>query len=214
MQLPYTHKLLNAQLAAANFEAMAARAEDLSRPLDRFGAHLVRKTARILRSGERGVQARHASGLAAALTYVVYFGTQVRWSAAKAYAAMLQFGGIAQSSRSGGYLAIPIADNVKGNGDPRFVSPTLVKDGFFFRSASGALLYGRVNKRIESRRKGATGRAGSALRRASKDLRSTLELLFVLKRSVVINAYRYMSIDPGDLTVWRQRVADWVLRGR
>lgn len=216
MNLPYSVKLKNAENSAAKYEAMAQRADDLTRPLDRFGHLIARKTYLILRSGERGIQSRHGEdGLAGAISHVVWFGAQVRWLAAKAYAAVQQFGGLVKSSRSGGYLSIPIADNLKAGGDPRFVSPTLVADGFFFRSdRTGALLFARVNKKITTQRKRQRGRAAASLLRWARDLGSKLELLFALKKEVVIPEHKYLTIDPKDLQEWNMYVADWILRGR
>lgn len=215
MQLPYSSKLVNADKVMETLAGSAQRAENLTRPLTRLGEHLVRKTARILQSGERGVQSRHASsGLGASLNYRVFFGAGLVIGSNKAQAAVLQFGGVVSSSRPGGYLAIPIADNLKGSGDPKFVSPRLVPDGMFFRSASGALLFGRVlNKRTANRRKTARGLAAKSLMRYRSEA-AKIELLFALKQSVSIPEFRYCSFDPADKVLWEQYATEWVVRGR
>ena len=216
MNLPYSTKLIDADKAIAGFAGMAARADDLSRPLDRLGQHLVRKTARIIQSGERGVQSRHASsGLAASLNYRAFFGASMFVGSNKAQAAALNFGNVTTSSRPGGYLAIPIAGNLRGSGDPKFVSPRLVEDGFFFRSPrTGALLFGRLlNKRTVNRRKTYVGKAKASLAKYGSESQ-TVELLFVLKTSVVTPAFKYATFDPADKVQWDEYAGDWILRGK
>jgi phage gpG-like protein len=215
MRLPFSTKLIDANAAIGGLDGMIARADDLSRPLDRLGAHLVRKTNRVLRSGERGIQARHGAGLAASITYRTFFGAGMVIGSNKAYAAIHQFGGIAESSRSGGFLAIPIADNLRSNGDAKYLSPRLVEGGFFFRSQrTGALLFGRVlSKRVARRRAGYRGKALSSLRRYGAES-GTVELLFALVRQVVIPERRYATFDPADRQLWDEYAADWILRGR
>lgn len=202
----------NGDAAVKASEQIAARAADLSRPLDRLGHHHVRKAQRILRAGERGIKARHASGLASSLTHAVQ-APYLSVGSNKAYAGIHQRGGIIQPVTSQ-YLTIPIADNVKGNGDPRIVSPRLVADGFFMRTKEGALLFVRkLTKRVEKRRDYLRGRGARGLglfREASQ----RLELLFLLVKEVVMPKRPYVTHDPGDRVIWDQYAADWVLRGK
>lgn len=195
-------------------EQITARCADLTRPLGRLGMHLVRKTNRILRSGERGVQARTAAGLAASLTHAVTTPTQMHVGSNKAYARIHQQGGVIQPVNAQ-YLTIPIADNIGARQQPRYDSPREVSDGFFIRSkTTGALLFVRhLEKKVDRRRDRLRGRGAQMLSRFRSFSRG-FELLFLLVKHVTLPGRQYCTFDPPDKPVWERYAADWVLRGK
>ena len=204
-----TTTLEGADEAVGGFEEIAKRCDDLSAPLERLGIHHQRKAARILRSGERGVRARHPGGLADSITYAQPAQNALVVGSNKVYAAAQQFGGTLESSRPGGFLAIPIADNLAGRKDPKFDSPREVADGFFFKSKKGNLLFARRKSRKNEKTK--RRKKGSKIAGA---VRAGIELLFVLKKSVTIPRHRYVTHDPEDQTRWDRFVGRWILQGK
>lgn len=199
--------------AARRLPAMAARAADLSRPLNRLGLWHQRKAGRILRTGERGVQARNPAGLAASISYRTAANTLAVGSN-KAYAAAQQFGGDITSNRPGGYLAIPIADNLAARGNPRFKSPRDVEGGFFFVS-DGKLFFAReLGGRKRPKRPKIRNAKGLQKEAFASAARPEIELLFLLVRRVTLKPGRYVSHDVSDQEVWERYAADWIKHGK
>ena len=203
--------------AAADFDAMARRAADLSVPLKQLGVHHQRKAARILDAGERGIQTRHRPGLATSMTYRVDPPNGLVVGSPETHAQSQQFGppgGFYESSRPGGLLAIPIADNLRGKRqEPQFDSPREVEGGFFITSKKGNVLF--VRRKDGSRRTKSRGLQPARSRgRRERRERPTLELLFVLKDRVPGTAHHYVTHDPADQAVWNRLASDWILLGR
>jgi len=194
--------------AVKDFDVIADRAARLGPALDRLGLHHQRKAQRILRSGERGIQTRHgASGLGASITFHRPAENELDVGSNKVYAASQQFGprgGFYESSRPGGFLAIPIADNLQARGNARYDSPRQVSDGFFFTSQAGRLLFGRRKAKAKSKRR----------RKSKQSAQSAIELLFVLVKRVVGIAHKYVTHDEPDNDVWDGYAANWILRGK
>ena len=191
------------------------RSRDLARPIERLCIHHQKKAQRILRSGERGVQARNPAGLAASITWR-RDGNEATIGSDKPYAAALQFGGDIRSSRPGGYLAIPIADNLAARGNPRFSSPKDVPEGFFFQpdGPGGTLFFGRE---LQGRRpKRPRIKNPNAIQRATfaEAAHAAIELLFMLVRSVHLRPFKYVTHDPDDQRLWERYVGEWLTRGK
>lgn len=201
--------------AAAELSAQAARAADLSRPLDRLGQHHVRKARRILTSGDRGISSRTRQ-LETSLTYAVT-GNTLAVGSNKVYAGAQQFGprgGFFESSRPGGLLAIPIADNLGARQQAKFNSPRDVPGGFFLRTPSGSLLFVRPRRRkvrSEQRRRSAWHKAVSA---SVLSFREQFEVLFLLVARVRGTAHLYVTHDGADQQAWVGYAMDWIIRGR
>ena len=208
--LQFSTRLDGLDKALGGFEAAAARCDSLSKPLDRLGHHHVRKMNRVLRSGERGVQARNPSGLAASGTFRVDRNT-LDVGSNKVYAGVQQRGGTIESSRPDGWLAIPAGVNVGARGNPRFDSPRKVSDGEFRPTKKGGLVFGIPKKRPKTHRKKGLRRFAAAAKEAAAE---GFELLFVLVKRVTIPARRYVTHDPDDQKVWDRYASNWILRGK
>jgi len=218
--------LIDGQKAVEHFSAVAERCADLSQPMTRLGQHHQRKMTRIVRSGKKGVKARHAGGLADSFTFSMVDQNLLEVGSNKEYAAAQQFGGTLKSSRPDGWLAIPIADNIKGRKDPRFTSPREIKEGgYFFKSKKGNLLFARrirtnaTVRRLERKADQAEGLMLGRLARMRVKLAQAkapvkIELLFVLKKSVEITKHLYAVHEDADQTRWERFVSDWILRGK
>lgn len=211
-----TTQLVGLDKVTGDLNAMIARADDLSGPLGRLGLYHQRKAQRILRSGERGIKARNPAGLAASITYAMGLNrNSLVIGSNKPYAASQQFGpsgGFYESSRPGGYLAIPIADNIISRGNARYSSPRKVEGGFFFRSQTGGLFFG---KWIGQGNRPKTVRKGSRFAALTKQAHQwRIELLFVLVKQVVGTDHMYVTHDPEDQVYWDRLVGDWILRGK
>ncbi len=212
-----TAKLLEAGKAAGGLDGLIARCGDLSRPLGRLGQHHQKKAQRILQSGERGVWAHNAAGLKQSMTYAVTPPNHLAVGSNKPYARVQQFGGRVESSRPGGFLAIPIADNIIARGNAKFQSPREVSDGEFFRAKDGRLYFRRPlpgRKRIPKRGKRGKRLHGLAAQTVFEADEAGYELLFLLVPAVNIPAHRYVTHDPEDQREWERYAQDWLLRGR
>lgn len=202
-----TTQLVGLDKVIGDLNAMIERADDLSQPLGRLGNYHVKKADRILASGDRGIKTRNRPGLGTSITFAMGLNrNSLVVGSNKPYAASQQFGpsgGFYESSRPGGYLAIPIADNILSRGNARFKSPRDVEGGFFFKSKNGTLLFGkRSDRKRSSNRKRA--RAGNI---------PGIELLFVLKERVPGQAHMYVTHDTEDQVYWDRLVGRWILKG-
>ncbi|HUW32884.1 MAG TPA: hypothetical protein VM223_14855, partial [Planctomycetota bacterium] len=167
--------------ASAHYAAVEERAADLRVPLERFGLHHQRKAARILRSGERGVKTRHgSSGLGAGITYTLPARNELEVGSNLAYAGVQQHGGVIESSRPGGMLAIPTAENVRARDDPKYLSPRDVPDGVFFKGKDGGLFFGRKHKRPRKERARYKRGTGKIIKALVEAMGEGIELLFIL----------------------------------
>lgn len=170
-------------------EALARRADDLSREFvfafqsaALSGRPGVRKvTGSLTRS--LGTQVQRPPGMV-----VVRAGFGVpRWSGgAQKYAPVHEFGAIIRPVRRK-WLAIPVSRTPAGAA--RFRSPTTVKDGFFFTSRAGNLMFGR--------RRGKRG---------------GIEPLFVLKKRVRVPARlgfrrRWREFEPKAMRAFQAEVS-------
>lgn len=212
MQMAISGGWIDATRATGGLEGMTARADDMGRPLGLLGIHLVRKTAGILRSGARGVRTLHsAGGLAASLTSRIE-GNDLTIGSNKAYARVQQRGGTIESSRPGGFLAIPIADNL-GARDPKFARPRDVPGGFFIRTddPQQVLLVTKKEGGPKGRR-GKTRMKAPALKQFAG--RALLNVWFLLVRRVRIPAHNYCTFDPPDAERWKTFAMNWITRGK
>lgn len=207
--------LEGARRTAAEYEAMAARADDLNAPLTRLGFWHVRKAKRILASGERGIQSR-TRGLERSLTFAFFSRNDMGVGSHKIYAGAQQSGprgGFYESSRPDGMLAIPIADNLRARQQAKFNSPLDVPDGFFVRTAR-YLLFVRRRQRKAPVVRGKRSRFHRSMSAQVARYRDMLEVLFLLVRRVPGRAHRYVTHDPADQAKWEQYARDWIVRGR
>lgn len=211
-----TTQLVGLDKVTGDLNAMIARADDLSGPLGRLGLYHQRKAQRILRSGERGIQARNPAGLAASITFAATTHT-LEIGTNKVYGASQQFGprgGFYESSRPGGYLAIPIGFNAAARDNAKYNSPRDVPDGFFFRSKDGGLFFGRATKRKSAehaRFKRGSNRFSSVI--VQKFAWENIEVLFVLVKRVIGTDHMYVTHDPEDQVYWDRLVGRWILKG-
>lgn len=216
-------QMVGAGRAAAGLEAMAARAANLHRPLDRLCQHLVRKSRRILASGERGIRSRSRQ-LESSLTYAFHSPNEAEVGSNKVYAGSQQSGprgGFYESSRSGGFLAVPIADNIRARQQARYSSPREVPDGFFIRPSDSPPLFVRRRKgKFKSDRLIKNRSAFHKAMAAVTAFREIFEVLFVLLTRVKDRPRtgehqgRYVTFDEPDRQVWDLYASDWVTRGR
>lgn len=216
--IPLKFQILGAPQASAAYAEMAARSANLSRPLGRYGEHQVRKIRRDLDSGASGVQSRSRQ-LSSSMTYYFFGPNALGVGSNKVYAASQQFGprgGFFESSRPGGLLAIPIADNLGARNQPRYDSPREVPEGFFYRTNAGKLLYVRKREKGKSKLRGRRGKGlfHAALNTATAGLGAMFDVLFLLVARVKGVAHHYARHEPADQAIWEGYVADWILRGK
>lgn len=203
--------------ALSSIAAMAGRAADLLTPLGRFGEYHVRKTQRILDSGSRGIRTRSRPGLATSLTWRADPPNAIAEGSNLVYAASQQFGpqgGVYQSSRPGGYLAIPCLDGLTAAGRPVYKSPRDVVGGFFFRGAQGGLFFG-VKLGTTKKGKAKTRRKWSAMVGAiAGKMAESVKVLFALRKSVVGTDWMYCTFDEDDRPVWDEICGRWLSEGK
>jgi hypothetical protein len=186
--------------------------------MDRWGQYHVRKTRRILDSGEKGIQTRHrSSGLAASMTYALDTDRMgVREGSNKEYAQSQNLGargGFIESSRPGGFLAIPIGDNTAGV-EPRYFRPRDVPGGFVIRTGDPdvALL---VSPGLQKKTRGDWKRkSAGAGQKAADAIKGTLQVWFLLVHKVKSTAKRFCTFEPEDKVQADKYIEDWVIRGK
>lgn len=213
VSLSVTGVLEGVQATAAGYAAMAERADNLNPPMVRMLQVCQREAQGRLRSGSEGIKSR-SSQLANSLTYAFSSRNEGELGTNKAYGASQQFGpqgGFYESSRPGGLLAIPIADNVAARGQAKISSPKLVPDGFFIRSKKGNVLFVR-RKQIVKR--GSRRSAYDSSEVDSYTVKTQLEILFVLKDRVPGEAHNYVQFTAENYFLWSALSAGWILNGR
>jgi hypothetical protein len=201
---------------------MADRARDLSHPLGLLGAHLIKEAVRDLHSGASGVQARHAtSGLAGSMTFHAT-ATTLDIGSNKAYGLYQQFGappGGVQAKKPGGYLTIPIGENVSnGRGDPVHSQARDVPGGFVWRNPKSGKLFIASKAEGQKRRKRAGKKTHPGMMIALADQFAAgsegLKLWFLLVKSVKGIAHNFCRFEEErDRPMWNRYSSDWLLSG-
>lgn len=208
------------QRMAATMAGAEARAADLSHPIARFLFWKIGQTQQSLRSGQYGVQSRHAnSGLAGSMHAIVE-PTRGAITTGTAHGRMLQLGmpGGVLAPREKQYLTLPIGENVKGNGDAVISHARDVPGGFPWRNPkTGKLFIASRDERTPRRSKGRRVHKGmmAALADQYEGQSLGLRLWFLLVRSVRAVPHFWCRWEsPADDDRWRRHGTDWILRGR